>query len=117
MLAGGLGLAAVQLASAAGAVVVGTAGGPPKRSFLRGLGVGSAVSSRDTQFATELPAAGGGAVEVVLNSLTSPGLHPQLQRRNGWIVPAARSGLYLLLGQLSCATFCAVGVRPVGRCT
>ncbi len=71
--AGGLGLAAVQLGSAAGGAVSGTAGGPPKRAFLRGLGVRCAASSRDTRFASELAEAGAAPLDVVLNSLTSPG--------------------------------------------
>lgn len=39
IVAGGLGLAAVQLVAAAGAITAGTAGGPPKRHFLRSQGV------------------------------------------------------------------------------
>jgi NADPH:quinone reductase-like Zn-dependent oxidoreductase len=70
--AGGVGLAAVQVAHAAGATVVATAGSPSKRSLLRSLGVKVAVSSRDTSFVTDLAWAGG--VDVVLNSLTSPGM-------------------------------------------
>jgi NADPH:quinone reductase-like Zn-dependent oxidoreductase len=70
--AGGVGLAAVQVAHAAGATVVATAGSPSKRSLLRSLGVKVAVNSRDTSFVTDLAWAGG--VDVVLNSLTSPGM-------------------------------------------
>ena len=48
--AGGLGLAAVQVASALGGVPLGTAGSSSKRAFLRGYwgGVHSAVNSRTT---------------------------------------------------------------------
>jgi NADPH:quinone reductase-like Zn-dependent oxidoreductase len=70
--AGGVGLAAVQIAHAAGARVVATAGSAAKRSLLRLLGVNVAVNSRDTTFATDIARAGG--VDVVLNSLTSPGM-------------------------------------------
>lgn len=43
---GGVGLAAVQLAAAAGASVIATAGSPGKRTLLRKLGVEFAISSR-----------------------------------------------------------------------
>lgn len=66
-------MAAVELAASVGATTVGTAGGPPKRGYLRGLGVRAAASSRATDFATDLFSAGAAPVDVVLNSLTSPG--------------------------------------------
>lgn len=49
-LAGGLGLAAVQVAAALGASSVGTAGSPSKRAFLRSYwqGVPAALDSRST---------------------------------------------------------------------
>ena len=72
--AGGLGLAAIQIAKAAGALAVGTAGSAQKRANLRNLQVHAAVNSRSMDFATEL------SVDMtikrpqtVLNSLTSPG--------------------------------------------
>jgi NADPH:quinone reductase-like Zn-dependent oxidoreductase len=70
--AGGVGLAALQVVSAVGGAAVATAGSPSKRSLLRSLGVGTVVGSRDTLFASEVALAGG--VDVVLNSLTSPGM-------------------------------------------
>lgn len=47
---GGLGLAAVQVATALGGVPLGTAGSPSKRGFLRGYwrGVATALNSRST---------------------------------------------------------------------
>ena len=74
LLAGGLGLAAIQLAQAAGAVPVGTAGSTHKRGYMRSLGVADVASSRSTEFAEVLgPAHGQGPPRMVLNSLTSPG--------------------------------------------
>jgi len=70
--AGGVGLAALQVLQGKGARVVATAGSPAKRSLLRSLGVSAVVGSRDTEFASSLAVVGG--VDVVLNSLTSPGL-------------------------------------------
>ena len=61
--AGGVGLAAVQIALRAGATVFATAGTPRKRRFLHDLGVEHVLDSRSTDFATEV------VVDVVLNSL------------------------------------------------
>ncbi len=70
---GGVGLAAVQLAQAAGAEVFATTSAP-KQAYLRSLGVDHVFDSRRTDFAEEiLEATGGAGVHVVLNSLTGPG--------------------------------------------
>eukprot|EP00955_Chlamydomonas_euryale_P054050 355669-Chlamydomonas_euryale.AAC.4 len=50
----------MRVALAAGATPVATAGGPPKRSLLRRLGVACAVASRDTSFVQDLTLAVGG---------------------------------------------------------
>jgi NADPH:quinone reductase-like Zn-dependent oxidoreductase/acyl carrier protein len=68
--AGGVGLAAVQLALRAGAEVYATAGSPEKRAHLLAMGVRAVMDSRSTSFAAELMRATGGAgVDVLLNSL------------------------------------------------
>ncbi len=70
---GGVGLAAVQLAQAAGAEVFATTSAP-KQAYLRSLGVAHVFDSRSTKFGEQiLEATGGGGVDVVLNSLTGPG--------------------------------------------
>ncbi len=71
--AGGVGLAAIQLAQAAGAEVFATASAP-KRAYLRSLGVEQVFDSRSVKFGEQiLEATGGAGVDVVLNSLTGPG--------------------------------------------
>ena len=71
--AGGVGLAAIQLAQAAGAEVFATASAP-KQAYLRSLGVEHVFDSRTTEFGREiLEASAGQGVHVVLNSLTSEG--------------------------------------------
>ena len=68
--AGGVGLAAVQLARRAGAEIFVTAGNEEKRSYLRGLGIEHVFDSRSTDFATEiLGQTEGQGVDIVLNSL------------------------------------------------
>ncbi|MCY4384416.1 MAG: SDR family NAD(P)-dependent oxidoreductase [Nitrospinae bacterium] len=71
--AGGVGLAAIQLAHAAGAEVFATASAP-KQAYLRSLGVEHVFDSRTTAFGEEvLEATGGEGVHVLLNSLTGEG--------------------------------------------
>jgi len=68
---GGVGLAAVQLARAAGAEIFATAGSDDKRAYLRGLGVEHVMDSRSLDFADEIRArTNGEGVDVVLNCLT-----------------------------------------------
>ncbi len=70
---GGVGLAAVQLAQAAGLEVFATASSP-KQAYLRSLGIEHVFDSRTGGFGQEiLEATGGGGVNMVLNSLTGPG--------------------------------------------
>ncbi len=70
---GGVGLAAIQLAQAAGAEVFATASAP-KQAYLRSLGVKHIYDSRQTKFGEEILAdTGGEGIHVVLNSLTSEG--------------------------------------------
>ena len=71
--AGGVGLAAIQLAQAAGAEVFATASAR-KRDYLRSLGVKHVFDSRTTAFGKDiLEATDGAGVDVVLNSLTGEG--------------------------------------------
>jgi myxalamid-type polyketide synthase MxaB len=68
--AGGVGLAAVQLAQLAGAEIYATAGSPAKREMLTELGVQHVLDSRSLDFADEiLRLTQGEGVQLVLNSL------------------------------------------------
>ena len=68
--AGGVGLAAVQLALRAGATVFATAGSERKRRRLASLGVSHIMSSRSLEFAREvMERTDGRGVDIVLNSL------------------------------------------------
>ncbi|NEQ43506.1 MAG: SDR family NAD(P)-dependent oxidoreductase [Leptolyngbya sp. SIOISBB] len=69
--AGGVGLAAIQLAQRAGVEIFATAGSEEKRALLRSLGVPHVMNSRTTDFAAAirtLTAEEG--IDLVLNSLT-----------------------------------------------
>ncbi len=71
--AGGVGLAAIQLAQASGAEVFATAS-PPKQDYLRSLGVEHVFNSREIDFGQQiLEVTDDAGVDIVLNSLTSEG--------------------------------------------
>jgi NADPH:quinone reductase-like Zn-dependent oxidoreductase len=68
--AGGVGLAAIQMANAVGAEIFATVGTPQKREFLQSMGVEHILNSRSMEFADEImKLTGGEGVDVVLNSL------------------------------------------------
>ncbi len=79
---GGVGVAAVQLAQQAGAIVFGTAGSPAKRDFLQRAGVQYIMNSRSLDFVGQIQVeTNGEGVDIVLNSLTDD------------FIPASLSGL------------------------
>ncbi len=68
--AGGVGLAAVQIARWAGAEIFATAGSEEKRQYLRSLGIKHVMDSRTLNFADEImQLTNNQGVDVVLNSL------------------------------------------------
>jgi acyl transferase domain-containing protein/NADPH:quinone reductase-like Zn-dependent oxidoreductase/NAD(P)-dependent dehydrogenase (short-subunit alcohol dehydrogenase family)/acyl carrier protein len=68
--AGGVGLAAIQIAQSIGAEIFATAGSDEKRAYLQSLGVEHVYSSRTLDFADQIRAETSDAgVDVVLNSL------------------------------------------------
>ena len=68
--AGGVGMAAVQIARRAGAVIFGTAGSAEKRALIAAQGVDHPLDSRSLDFADQVLAlTQGRGVDIVLNSL------------------------------------------------
>ncbi|MBE2181581.1 MAG: SDR family NAD(P)-dependent oxidoreductase [Chthoniobacterales bacterium] len=68
--AGGVGMAAIQIARHLGAEVIASAGSPGKRSLLRMLGVEHVVDSRRGDFAERvMEVTGGRGVDAVVNAL------------------------------------------------
>jgi acyl transferase domain-containing protein len=91
--AGGLGLAAIQVAKARGADIYATAGSEEKRAHLRTLGIQHVFSSRTVEFAEAvMHLTGGRGIDVVLNSLT--GTLAELT-----LSIVARSGRFLEVGK------------------
>ncbi len=69
--AGGVGLAAIEIARWAGAKVIATVGSKEKEDYVRSLGVEHVFNSRSLTFAAGvMEATGGRGVDIVLNSLT-----------------------------------------------
>lgn len=95
--AGGLGQAAVQVARAAGANVIATAGTEDKRRMLRESGIEHVFDSRDLSWGEGvLRATGGRGVDVVLNSLTGAaiGLGMRVLAEDGRFVEVGKKDIY-----------------------
>jgi phthiocerol/phenolphthiocerol synthesis type-I polyketide synthase C len=104
--AGGVGLAALQIAKRAGAKVFATAGTPEKRSLLRALGADHAFDSRSLRFAEEVDReTGGRGVDVVLNSLAGEAMARSMEC-------LAPFGRFLELGKRDFYANTRVALRP-----
>jgi NADPH:quinone reductase-like Zn-dependent oxidoreductase len=78
--AGGVGIAAIQVAKWCGAEIFVTAGSDEKRDFLRLLGVDHIFDSRNLDFADQiLELTDGAGVDVVLNSLAGEAINRNLR--------------------------------------
>ena len=104
--AGGVGLAAVQIAQQAGAIVFATAGSPEKRQFLRSLGIEYVMNSRTLAFADEIRAATQGqGVDIVLNSLAGDAISKSLSL-------LADCGRFIEIGKRDIDQNRKLGLRP-----
>lgn len=104
--AGGVGMAAVQIAQWIGAEIFATAGNDEKREFLRSLGIQQVMDSRSLTFADEvMKCTKGKGVNVVLNSL------------GGEFIPKSlgvlgRYGRFLEIGQRDILNNSQLGLQP-----
>lgn len=77
--AGGVGLAAIQIAQQAGAEIFATAGSKEKRDYLKSLGVNHIMDSRSLDFADQvMELTNGKGVDIVLNSLAGEAISKSL---------------------------------------
>ncbi|ALM86454.1 type I polyketide synthase [Bordetella sp. N] len=105
--AGGVGVAAIQLAQAQGAEIYATAGSDEKRDFLRLMGVTHVYDSRSLSYADEILADTGGAgVDVVLNSLAGEAINRNLHVLRPF-------GRFLELGKRDFHENTRIGLRPL----
>ncbi len=105
--AGGVGLAALQIARHLGVRVIATAGSGVKRALLRAEGVEHVLDSRSLDFADAVRAlTGGRGVDAVLNGLAGAGM----ERSLACLAPFGR---FLELGKQDFYGNTALGMRPL----
>lgn len=104
--AGGVGLAAIQVAQWCGAEIYATAGSDEKRDFLRMLGVQHIYDSRSLAYADDiLQATDGRGVDVVLNSLAGEAINRNFRLLKPF-------GRFLELGKRDFYQNTRIGLRP-----
>ncbi|MDN7484298.1 type I polyketide synthase [Burkholderia orbicola] len=104
--AGGVGIAAIQLARHFGAEVFATAGSDEKREFVRLLGADHVLDSRSLAFADEIRAmTGGEGIDIVLNSLAGEAMVRSIDTLRPF-------GRFLELGKRDFYENSHIGLRP-----
>ncbi|MBB5572162.1 MULTISPECIES: type I polyketide synthase [Rhizobium] len=107
--AGGVGLAALQIAKFKGAKVIATAGTIEKRRFLQMLGADHVLDSRSLDFVAGVRhVTGGEGVDLVLNSLFSEAMERSIEL----VKPFGR---FLELGKRDYYSDRKIGLRPFRR--
>jgi acyl transferase domain-containing protein/acyl-CoA synthetase (AMP-forming)/AMP-acid ligase II/NADPH:quinone reductase-like Zn-dependent oxidoreductase/NADP-dependent 3-hydroxy acid dehydrogenase YdfG/acyl carrier protein len=107
--AGGVGMAAIQVAQAAGAEVFATAGSDEKRDLLRSLGVEHVMDSRSLSFADRVrELTNGEGVDVVLNSLGGEAIPRSLALLRPF-------GHFVEIGKRDIFQNSRVGLRPFSK--
>ena len=105
--AGGVGLAAIQIAKQIGAEIYATAGSPAKREYLHSLGIDRVANSRALTFADDIREwTGGQGVDVVLNSLSGDFIPASLS------CCAATGGRFVEIGARDIYANTPIGLRP-----
>jgi NADPH:quinone reductase-like Zn-dependent oxidoreductase/acyl carrier protein len=95
--AGGVGLAAIQVAKKVGAKIIATAGSEEKRQYVRALGVQQVFDSRSLDFARHvLDATEGRGVDVVINALPGDYVKKNLEAlaQGGRFIEIGKSDLW-----------------------
>jgi acyl transferase domain-containing protein/NADPH:quinone reductase-like Zn-dependent oxidoreductase/acyl carrier protein len=107
--AGGVGLAALQIAKLKGAIVIATAGTVEKRRFLETVGADHIFDSRSLDFVSRVrEVTNGEGVDLVLNSLFSEAMERSLEL----VKPFGR---FLELGKRDYYSDRKIGLRPFRR--
>ena len=104
--AGGVGLAAMQIAKLAGAEIFATAGNEEKRKLVKRLGAAHVMDSRSLEFAREIMnITNGTGVDIVLNSLAGEAIPKSLS-------VLAPYGRFLEIGKRDIYQNSRIGLRP-----
>ncbi len=103
--AGGVGMAAAQIARTRGAKIIATAGSSAKRDLLTALGVDHVLDSRSNTFIEDVRTITGSGVDVVLNSLAGEAM----ERGIGCLRPFGR---FVEIGKRDYISNTHIGLRP-----
>lgn len=106
--AGGVGLAAIQIAQECGAQIIATAGTEEKRNLLRTLGVNHVLDSRSLDFVNQVMDITGDGVDCVLNSLFGEAMERGIELLKPF-------GRFLELGKRDYYGNTKIGLRPFRR--
>ncbi|MEP3629887.1 MAG: SDR family NAD(P)-dependent oxidoreductase, partial [Hyphomicrobiales bacterium] len=106
--AGGVGLAAIQIAQWRGAKIIATAGTDEKRDLLRTLGVEHVFDSRSLDFVDQVMALTGEGIDCVLNSLFGEAMERGIELLKPF-------GRFLELGKRDYYGNTKIGLRPFRR--
>ncbi|MGY2051738.1 SDR family NAD(P)-dependent oxidoreductase [Methylobacterium sp. JK268] len=106
--AGGVGLAALQIALSRGARVIATAGSTEKRALVRALGAEHVLDSRSLGFVDDIRRITGEGVDVVLNSLSGEAMERSLNVLKPF-------GRFVELGKRDYVANTHIGLRPFRR--
>lgn len=106
--AGGVGLAALQIARWRGARIIATAGSLEKRTMLRLLGADHALDSRSLDFVDQVKAITQSGVHVILNSLAGAAMERSLSTLRPF-------GRFVELGKRDYVANTHIGLRPFRR--
>ncbi|GJE28589.1 L-threonine 3-dehydrogenase [Methylobacterium organophilum] len=106
--AGGVGLAALQIAKLKGARVIATAGSREKRALVQALGAEHVLDSRSLAFVDDVRRITGKGVDVVLNSLFGE----MMERTLNVMAPFGR---FVELGKRDYVANTHIGLRPFRR--
>ena len=108
--AGGVGMAAVEIAQWVGAEIFATAGNPEKRAFLHAKGIERVMNSRTLDFADEvMELTDGRGVDVLLNSLAGEFMTKSLSIM-------APYGRFIELGKRDIFNNTQIGLRLFEKC-
>lgn len=107
--AGGVGLAAIQIAKSIGAEVFATAGSDTKREYLDAIGVDHVMNSRTVEFADQIQTiTEGRGIDVVLNSLPGDAIDHSL-------AVLAEYGRFVEIGKVDIYQNKMIGLLPFQR--
>ncbi|GJD35707.1 L-threonine 3-dehydrogenase [Methylobacterium aerolatum] len=106
--AGGVGLAALQIAKLKGARVIATAGSREKRALVKALGAEHVLDSRSLAFVDDVRAITGAGVDIVLNSLFGEAMERSLNALRPF-------GRFVELGKRDYVANTHIGLRPFRR--